>query len=181
LQALCCFNYTIARAGGVNPAGWRAFATESLCLVLGALPVLIAVFYFKLVLAPPSELLLADGLGAALKNITDPSRYLAIVTSYAKEITYLGMSLPLSAYGFLAGCNKRRDEHQSVFILIFTFVFVALGHVAVYLITPYDIQWHINTSLNRLLLQLWPVAVFITFLSVRTPEQVMEIFRKDYS
>lgn len=160
-------------------AGWKTFTKESFYFILGAIPVLIVVFYFKLFVAPPSELLLADGLGVALRKIADPSRYLTILISYAREITFLGMSLPLLLYGFLAGGNRQADDHRSILILIFTFVFVALGHIAVYLITPYDIQWHINTSLNRLLLQLWPVAVFITFLSIRTPEQVLGNLRKD--
>jgi hypothetical protein len=32
-----------------------------------------------------------------------------------------------------------------------------VGYYAVYLLTPYDLDWHIGTSMNRLLLQLWPM------------------------
>jgi hypothetical protein len=42
----------------------------------------------------------------------------------------------------------------------------------VYLITPHDLEWHIMTSLNRLLLQLWPAIIFIIFIAARTPEMV---------
>ncbi len=155
-------------------AGWNTFARESVAFVCGALPVLAVVFYFKAFIAPPSELLLAGKTAGALHKITDLSRYAVVVTSYAKEITFLGMSLPLLAYGLFAGKQQKQNEHRNITSLVLTFVCVALGHVAVYLITPYDIQWHINTSLNRLLLQLWPVVVFITFLVVNTPEHMLK-------
>jgi hypothetical protein len=51
--------------------------------------------------------------------------------------------------------------------------FIILGsYFAVYLITPHDLDWHLMTSLNRLLLQLWPTIIFITFMAARTPEMV---------
>jgi hypothetical protein len=39
------------------------------------------------------------------------------------------------------------------------------------LTTPQDLAWQLRTSLDRLLLQLWPSAVFLYLLVVRTPEQ----------
>jgi hypothetical protein len=39
-----------------------------------------------------------------------------------------------------------------------------VGYFAVFLITPYDIHWHLRFSLVRLFLQLWPSTVFLSFL-----------------
>jgi len=38
------------------------------------------------------------------------------------------------------------------------------GYFLIYLITPYDLYWHLRFSLNRLFLQLWPAVIFLFFL-----------------
>jgi hypothetical protein len=45
------------------------------------------------------------------------------------------------------------------------------GYFAVYLITPYDIYWHLRFSLTRLFLQLWPSMIFLFFLAVELPQK----------
>jgi hypothetical protein len=47
---------------------------------------------------------------------------------------------------------------------------MAAGYFFIYVTTPQNLAWHIRTSLNRLLLHLWPSAVFVFFLIVRTAE-----------
>ena len=41
---------------------------------------------------------------------------------------------------------------------------VCAGYYAVYLITPYDLDWHLRTSCARLFLHLWPCVVLWAFL-----------------
>jgi hypothetical protein len=45
------------------------------------------------------------------------------------------------------------------------------GYVLVYVVTPLDLPWHLQWSLPRLILQLWPLAVFAFFLGTATPEE----------
>ena len=44
-----------------------------------------------------------------------------------------------------------------------------LGYFAIYLMTPLDLGYHLGSSLERLLLQLWPIGLFVFFSSVREP------------
>jgi hypothetical protein len=44
-----------------------------------------------------------------------------------------------------------------------------LGFGVIYVITPKDLAWHLDTSLWRLLLQLWPSALFVYCLIVNAP------------
>jgi hypothetical protein len=46
-------------------------------------------------------------------------------------------------------------------------------YMLIYVITPYDLEWHMNYSMGRLLLHLFPLALFSFFLSVNTPEVVL--------
>jgi len=41
------------------------------------------------------------------------------------------------------------------------------GYFLIYVITPYDLYWHLRFSLNRLFLQLWPSVIFLCFLRLR--------------
>ena len=41
----------------------------------------------------------------------------------------------------------------------------------VYLTTPYDLAWHLDTSSDRLLLQLWPCFLLSTLLAVKEPRE----------
>ena len=68
-----------------------------------------------------------------------------------------------------AGSRYKTGIRTSVLALGLTLA----GYFAVYLITPYDIHWHLRSSLNRLFLQVWPSAIFLFFLAVRTPEQTL--------
>lgn len=38
------------------------------------------------------------------------------------------------------------------------------AQISIYLITPYDLAWHLSSSLSRLLLQIFPLALFSAFL-----------------
>jgi hypothetical protein len=41
------------------------------------------------------------------------------------------------------------------------------GYCMVCVAQPYEIQWQIDTALYRLLMQLWPAAIFLVFIAVR--------------
>jgi hypothetical protein len=44
------------------------------------------------------------------------------------------------------------------------------GYLVFYVITPYELKWHLETSLSRLLMQLWPSFILAAFLTTRSPE-----------
>ncbi len=46
------------------------------------------------------------------------------------------------------------------------------GYLVVYLIGPDSLDWILRTTLDRLLLQIWPSAVFLFFLSLRSPAEM---------
>jgi len=39
-----------------------------------------------------------------------------------------------------------------------------------FLVTTADLNWHINTSINRLVAQVWPSLLWLVFLTLRAPE-----------
>ena len=51
---------------------------------------------------------------------------------------------------------------------------LAAGYFVVYLTTPLDLALQMHRSLDRLLLQLWPLVLLAVFMVARVPEQRSE-------
>jgi hypothetical protein len=148
-------------------------------LAAGAVPVLAVILWSKLTLAPPSYLL--SGMSAA--KLTDLSRYAMIATHFARQIFSFGSFVVsplviLAVYLFCVRIETNRIDRAAVFGNAVTLVLSAIGFFAVYVVTPYDLEWHLNTALARLLLQLWPAFLFTFFMVARIPQIKSKVMEK---
>ncbi len=152
------------RRGGLGQAG-----RELGGFLLGALPALLTVLLFKLTLAPPNDLVSGQGAETAAL-LTDPARLLSIITAFIDGILGLGVGTPLvlAIYSALVGGRHFRAEYRVPIAILGG---VLAGYVLVYLTTPHDLAWHLETSLERLLVHLWPAALFLFFLIVPPPAE----------
>ncbi len=64
-------------------------------------------------------------------------------------------------YSFLAGLDLNKNENWLMPVVI---VGMLIGYFLAYVFSPHDILWHLETSCNRLFLQLWPAAIFAFFV-----------------
>lgn len=139
-------------------------------LLLTVAPAFILITYFKVFVAPRGDLF--SDPTTMLHKLMDPVRYWIIAKWYAKEFFRFGhwlfvpAPLLMLAYYFVSRheipvCRDSRYR-SSVLAMALTLA----GYFVIYLITPYDLYWHLRFSLTRLFLQLWPSAVFLFFLAV---------------
>jgi hypothetical protein len=140
----------------------------------GAAPVLLVLAFFKFAIAPSSDLF--PGPDRVIHAIGSPQRYLMITSWIVRDAWNFGQWLvPVTAllaiYGALVGRAEQGSERAAVTTAMATLVITLVGFAAVYVITPLDLEWHLRFSLNRLFLQLWPSALFIFFITIRTPEE----------
>lgn len=156
----------------------KVFLRQAFSFTIGLAPILVMIIYFKTQLAPPNDLFSLQGLQAALGRLTDGSRYLQVGKGLAEEIVYFGnwvFSLPflLAFYLVVVGIKLEEKDKPGMALasLLIILCFLLAGYFFVYLTSPYDLDWHLSTSLRRLFLQLWPSLLFIFFLIARTPEQ----------
>jgi len=137
--------------------------------VLGLIPVLVVIIWFRHSVATAGDLLSSPAI--MLEKILTPSRYLAILRWYVKDLLRFGewwlvpetALLPI----FYLLVRKKRIRYDPLLrsssaALALTFA----GYFVIYLITPRDLYWHLRFSLNRLFLQLWPATLFLFFLFV---------------
>jgi hypothetical protein len=143
--------------------------------LIGALPGLLAVGYFKAFLAPSSYF--ADQTPVqALHKMVEADRYVRIGKSLVTEALRLGdwWANPLLLLAILAiALRLRIDAPQSRPILAVGLTLASLfaAYCGVYIVTPLDLSYHLNTSLDRLYAQMWPTFLFLMFLALETPEE----------
>ncbi len=153
---------------------WRGLLTEQAWIWSGLLPLLIALAAFKITYAPPNDLVAAQG-GDTLGRLLDPDRIRQIFAAFLNQAYtfWPKISVPVIALPLvLALAGVRKDGlHRQLFWQSGMFLLLILtGYFVVYLISPYDPAWHLQTSIHRLFLHLWPSAVFLTMLAARLPE-----------
>jgi len=153
--AVICFKY-------------RSFWRPALYYLGGALIPLAIVAYFKIALAPQNDIM-ASASSDFLPKIMDLTRYPPILMGFASELIFYGPLL-LPYYFFMRG-DKTPLAPGFLAIGIFM-VIQACFYFAAYLLTPYDVAWHVKYSLPRILVQIYPAGIFLLFSITQTPESV---------
>jgi len=138
-------------------------------LLLAIFPIFLLVTYFKHFVAPAGDLF--SDLPTMLHKLLDPTRYWIIFKWLTKEFFRFGhwllipFPLLVPVYYFFTR-EETRGQDSSDRASTLALALTLAGYSAIYLITPYDLYWHLRFSLSRLFLQLWPSAIFLFFLAV---------------
>lgn len=156
--------------------GLRHLMNQTAFFLSGLLPAMAVIGYFKIGIIPASNDLLGSLDLTLFKKIIDFSRHYTIAaTFYDTSMTFASgvMRIPhlLIGYAILLGIRKNNPYSLSSMTIIFAIVIMLIGYYFIYVITPYNINWHLGSSLNRLFLQLWPSFIFYLFLILYTPEE----------
>ncbi len=155
-------------------AGFRIALVRLRGFLTGAAPVLLLVVCFKLFLAPASEPLFQQGAAGLTHKLADPARYAQIGKAMIAELYHFGQpwSHPLLLLAILALTLRFRIDAtraRALRIATTALALVFTAYCGVYLVTPSDLAWHLQTSLPRLYGQLWPSALLLVFLTLNFP------------
>jgi hypothetical protein len=158
-------------------SGWPAARRRLLGFGLGLFPMLLVAASFKLHLAPRNDLVATLGIERTIDWLTDPRRYYLTLREF---ISHLGMfgyngfgsaTWLLLAYLLAMGIGRREVDRAWTSMAAVVLVLMLAIHYAVFVAMAYDLPRLLNSSMDRLLLQLWPSALFLLFMAVRTPEE----------
>jgi hypothetical protein len=139
----------------------------------GAAPVGLLVLVFKLALARGTSSLMGGAQTSLLGKLTDFSRYQTIAAAMVREVFAWNVDwyhplLPIAIL-LLALRVDRRHVRDAVFPAAAASAMV-LGYFGVYVVTPNDLAWHLQTSLTRLFVQVAPIVLVAAFMAMRVPE-----------
>lgn len=139
-------------------------------ITLGALPMLAAVVWFKLFMAPSNSVLTSENI---TDRLVDPSRYLTILLAFVTEALNVfnwGAALLALALLPILGIAVQPRLRLQVTTGVIAIGLMLAGYFMIYVITPFELKMHLATSLNRLFMQLMPIAVVLLFLGAKLPK-----------
>lgn len=122
------------------------------------IPALIIVF-FKIFYAPGNDLIVRQNEASVFKLI-DPSRY---ITTMKFFLNYTMNSASVMILISIIGVSFYRYYKTFSFAVIMVMI---AGYFFIYILTPQDLVWHLETSFDRLLHQLTPALVFSVFAQI---------------
>jgi hypothetical protein len=151
----------------------RADLIRSGWMLAGAAPGLFLTLWLKFSLAPAVDPLVTQGASSGLARLSDFSRYAQVAGEFFKDLLNLGsgVSHPLILLAILAVLLRWHSEERyrlpsriagTVLALVF------LSYCAVFLVTPYVLGWQLQSSFDRLILQIWPSALLVFFVQLRS-------------
>jgi hypothetical protein len=159
---------------------------------IGLAPVLLVVAIFKFRIAGSGDLFRDLSAQTAMTRILDLHRHKLILTGAAQTLLGAPTPLPLMEQArhhfhglaiiiaFIAALLGRWQHKQSVplatpanrfslWLLTISLVLMSAGYYTIYLITPYNLEWHISTSMHRLATHLWPPGILLLMLLLPNP------------
>jgi hypothetical protein len=142
------------------------------------LPLLLLVAAFKIAFAPPNDLLSTLAVDRTLGRLTDPERYYLATREYLRHLASFGNNglasapWPLAAYLLALGLSHNQSDQAWARAGATVMLLLLAGNFIVFVSMADELARLLNSSLERLLLQIWPSVLFLFFLAVRTPEEV---------
>lgn len=155
----------------VSVRWWRAEFDRRTCMgaVAGALAPLLVVAAFKLQSPATNDVLAAQDMVTSWERLSDGGRWCTIALDLAaRSVTFGDWPWPTPLLLCAAVLLSRVDRTELPLSVAgaVALVLIGSGFFFVYLLTPYDLEWHLDSSANRLILQLWPATVFLSLLAL---------------
>lgn len=135
-----------------------------------ALPLAVIAF-FKLTIAPQTDLFQNRQYEEIVGRIFDVNRYMMISEHSVELFQNFGgweqsPALPLLALLLLSGIDRRAMRNTGWLTGLMTLLIVLGGYYCIYVITPLGLEYHLNTSYFRLLMHIWPAMLLLAGLTL---------------
>jgi hypothetical protein len=158
---------------GLAVAAWR-HRSRALWTALGAIPGFLALAVLKLFVAQGHEAVFPSSLGEIVSKLATPGRWWQALLGFGKAIVDAGSPwthpVILAALLFFVLKLLPKADRQNRWLLWIPVAATAAAEYGLYLVTTADLDWHIATSVSRLLAQLWPPLIWLVLSALHPPE-----------
>jgi len=141
-------------------------------IIAGLFLPICALAYFKLHLAPQNDLVAGINYQNTIGHITDAQRYAKIFSAIIKAVIKswkLPILLSIILLIIFQGLDKSRfQSDKGIQLLIIILFGMFLGYFGTYLLTHWNIEAHVRTSANRLILHLYPTILLLIFTTLNS-------------
>jgi hypothetical protein len=154
--------YALCLAAGVSlrSRDWRV----TLAFAVGALPAVVLLIAFKRGYAPPNDLAYFSTTATLIGHAFDVRRWGELLLHSLRRIVYFqGFALWVIAEVLVLAVFIRRLPGTAVGTAL---LLAAVAYAPIYVLQPQPLAWVFRTSVDRIILQLWPAAVLATSLAL---------------
>ena len=159
---------------GLAVAGW-CFRSGAVWALLGSAPGLLATAVLKLFIAQGRESVFPSTVGEVLAKLAMPGRWWQAFLGFGKAVVDAGdpWAHPVILGAALALVLRfvPAPERRKQWLLWIPLAATVAAEYGLYLVTTADMDWHISTSVERLLAQLWPPLIWLVLVMLRAPEE----------
>jgi hypothetical protein len=172
---VCLFSLTVVAL--YSDRGFKELRNDIPPFLVGMTVVMIGLFAFKLLYAPQNDLVSGQSINNTLRNATDLTRHLTISRSILGLLGDVGDApvLIIPVIILFLGVNRNQIVRKELRFSILVLFLMCAGYYLVYLFTPRPLSWHLETSLHRLLIHLWPATIFVTMMVVAIRKMYLPI------
>jgi len=142
-------------------------------VLIGAIPGTCVAALFKLTLAPAGPMYFRRGLSTLIERATEPGRLPQIAAAFSHQLSVLhsGWYHPLwPVVALMVTLRFQRGPRPEFLFCAFVPAVMLAGYFSIFLITPYPLPWQLGSSLDRLMVQLWPLLLLALFIPLHFPE-----------
>ncbi len=143
---------------------------EALAFLVGSGPVILLLIFYNTTFTPTNDLVSGQGI-ITIQRILTPLRHLTIIEDFISQIYLLNTkhSIPFIALLMILlifGVAKENFRKTCVLTTILVPVLLVVGYYLIFLTTPQDLNWHLNTASQRLSFHVWPASILAVFLVI---------------
>jgi hypothetical protein len=160
--------WRVVRMDRASPS--RARLAGPAAFFLGAAPLIVVIAAFKWGFTPGNDVLSGQTTSATLARVLDPGRLAIVGEAFARELWYGGAAtigvLPVLAV-YIAVRGVRRPIDPAVTFAAAVIFVSLIAYASIYAMIQYDLFWSLQTTLDRLILQLTPSMLWIGLMWAR--------------
>jgi len=170
---------------------WKHLFTNSklnevLYLLAGISPIVFLIVIFKINYAPSNDIVSLHRADNIIISLMNYPKYVMVFKAFTFYIINFGQSISnfiffklkimlpvfLIIYLLITGIDWKREMFKIYLFYSLLLILLGIGYIVIYVISPHDLDWHIKSSLDRILLQMYPSFMVYYFLIARTPEEL---------
>jgi hypothetical protein len=126
----------------------------------------------KFALAPRATTFFSQGIA---QRLAEPGKLGEVLGAFAHEFAAMSVGwyhpiLPVVALA--VALRFERDRLGDLLLTAAIPMAMLAGYFAIFMITPFGVKWQLQTSLYRLIAQVWPGLLIAAFAALRTPESL---------
>ena len=136
-------------------------------LTLTLLPIILVLYSFKELAGNQNDLVMGFFMTKSYNFLFDIQRYIVIIKTTITTLTSKFLLMFVLLILCIKGFRIKEKNKTPFFISLTILILCSFGYLFVYVASPHDINWLVENSIDRIILQILPIALFLFGLNLR--------------